>query len=190
MAERVETEPRQVMQIAGMIVTAAVMVNLGFYFLSGLYFDDRAAMYGVTPEAQINSVRVAFAICSGIVALAAIGAARAPRLIGHGLAGAAGLAALAGALGAISKHMHVVLPATLIVIGVLLPLLVWRSLAQSRPAWAFLIAMCAMFAAITLFGSTKIRGALDIGLWSALIFPGLLVVATAALAMVRDEYHE
>jgi hypothetical protein len=41
-----------------------------------------------------------------------------------------------------------------------------------------------------LFGSTKVRGALGIGLWYAMIFPGLLAVATAALLLVRRDYRD
>ena len=190
MAERVETDPRQAMQIAGVIVTATLILNLGFYFLSSMYFEDRAAMHGMATDAQINAVRYAFAAFTAIVAITAIAAVREPRLVGHGLAAMMGLVAIAGAFGAIKQDQHVVMPATLLVIGVLLPLLAWRSLERSRGAWAFLIAMCVTLASVTLFGSTKIRGALDLGLWHALILPGLLVVATVGLTMIRDEYRE
>lgn len=190
MSERVETDPRQAMQIAGVIVTATLILNLGFYFLSNLYFEDRAAMHGAVSDAHLNGVRIAFAVFSGLVALAAVAAVRSPRAIGHGLAGGMGLLSIAGAAGAISQDQHVVLPTALLVIGVLLPLLVWQSLERARGAWAFLISMCITLAAITLFGATKIRAAVDIGLWHALIIPGLLVVAAFALTMVRDDYRE
>jgi hypothetical protein len=42
---------------------------------------------------------------------------------------------------------------------------------------------------VTFFGAPKIRHVLDIGLWHALIIPALMIVATIALGMVRDEYR-
>jgi hypothetical protein len=86
--------------------------------------------------------------------------------------------------------MPAVLPAALLVLGVLYPVLVWRSLEHSRGAWAFLISMCGVLAIVLLFGAPKVRGVLDIGLWTALIMPGLLAVATVGLAMLRVDYRE
>jgi len=178
------------MQIAGIVVVAAVITNIAFYFLSGMYFEDRSAIYGgVTPE-HISSVRGAFGVFTGSVAIASVIASLAPRLTGHAIAAAASIAALIAGVAAVSKGITFELPAALIVSGIVLAVLVMKSLQRARGAWAFLIGMTSVFAAVLLFGSTKIRGALDIGLWTALIIPGLLAVATVSLAMVRDEYRD
>jgi len=83
-----------------------------------------------------------------------------------------------------------VLPVSLFVIGALYPALVWRSLEHSRGAWSFLISMCGVLALVLFFGAPKVRGVLDIGLWTALIMPGLLTVAMVGLTMIRADYRE
>jgi hypothetical protein len=40
-----------------------------------------------------------------------------------------------------------------------------------------------------LFGAPKVRAQVGIGLWIALIFPGMCVVATTTLASLRDDYR-
>jgi len=83
-----------------------------------------------------------------------------------------------------------VLGMTLLVSGVLMPVLVVFSSQGSRPAWAFLIAICGVFAVVEFFGAPKVRGALDVSLWITMILPGLNAVAVAALASLRGEYVE
>jgi hypothetical protein len=177
-------------QIAGLVVTAAVITNIAFYFLSDLYFEDRTVIYGAVSSAHVNTVRMNFGIFTGSISIGAIIAAMQPRILGHALAGAFGLAAIIASIAAISHDMHPVLPGALLASGILLDVLVWRSLARSRAAWSFLIGMTATLAAVLLFGATKVRNVFDIGLWTALIIPGLLAVCTVALAMVRDDYRE
>jgi hypothetical protein len=177
-------------QIAGLVVTAAVITNIAFYFLSDLYFEDRSAMYGAVSDSAINRVRIHFGIFTGSISAGAILAAIQPRILGHALAGTFAVGALVAGVGAISRNMHPVLPGALIVAGILLAVLVWKSLERSRVAWAFLIGMTATLAAVLLFGSTKVRSVFDVGLWTALIIPGLLTVCTVALAMTRDDYRE
>ncbi len=41
-----------------------------------------------------------------------------------------------------------------------------------------------------LFGSTKVRNVIGIGLWYSMIIPGLLAAATAAVAMIRKQYRD
>ncbi|MBA3464477.1 MAG: hypothetical protein H0T46_31385 [Deltaproteobacteria bacterium] len=187
MSEKSEGTP---IQVAGLVVTAAVITNIAFYFLSDLYFEDRSAMYGAVSDAHINNVRLHFGIFTGSISLSAIFAAFWPRILGHVLAAMLGVVAIVAGVGAISRNMHPVLPAALIVAGVMLAVLVWKSFERSRVAWAFLIGMTSSLAAVLLFGSTKVRSVFDIGLWTALIIPGKLVVCTVALAMVRDDYRE
>lgn len=190
MADRGDTRHTQATQLATVVVITTVVLNVLFYVLSNLYFEDRAAMYGMASDDHIRGVRIAFGYFTGSVAIATVCAVIAPRAIGHGLGAAAGLLALVGAYGATAKDMHPVLPATLLVVGLLVPVLVWQSLVRSRAAWSFLIAICAVLGIVTLFGATKVRTAAGIGLWDALIIPGLLAVATAALAMTRDAYRQ
>jgi hypothetical protein len=183
-------DPASLPQIAGIIGVAVLLTNVAFYFLSGMYFGDRAAIYGgVTPE-HVSGVRMAFGVFTGSVGVAAILASWQPMLIGHFIAAVAGIGALLAGVLAMASAVTPVLPAALIVSSLVIGLLVWKSLDRSRAAWAFLVGMTAMLAAVLLFGSTKIRGALDIGLWTALIIPGMLAVATVALAMVRSEYRD
>ncbi len=178
------------MQIAGLVVTACVIANIGFYFLSDLYFEDRSAIYGSVTTGHINDVRIAFAIFTGSLGLTSIAAAMRPMWVGHGIAAAASIAAVLGGVSAALHDMTAVLPVALIVTGIVLALLIWKSLEKVRGAWAFLIGMTSVLAAVLLFGATKVRGSLDVGLWIALIIPGMLAVATVALAMTRDDYRE
>ncbi len=183
-------DPRSVPQVAAIIGIAVVLTNAAFYFLSGMYFSDRAAIYGgVTPE-HVNSVRIAFGVFTGSVGLAAILAAWQPMFVAHTIAAVTGLAALFAGIAAFSRDMTSVLPVSLVVSSFVLGILTWKSLDRSRPAWAFLVGMTSILSAVLLFGATKVRGVLDVGLWTALIIPGLLAVATVALTLVRDEYRD
>jgi hypothetical protein len=190
MADETHTDAKQAMQIAGLVATACVITNIAFYFLSGLYFEDRAAQFGIATSDHILAVRGAFAVFTGSIGLASIVAALAPRSIGHAIAGSAGGMSLFGAIGAFSRGMTPVLGAALVVVGILFPLLTWKSLARARGAWSVLIALCSVYGVVLLFGAPKVRGILGIGLWTALIIPGMLAVATVALAMVRSDYAE
>ncbi len=185
MAEVVPTTRKQSLQMAGVTAATALTLNGLFWVMSGMYFDDKPAQMA----GDIGSVRAAFAILSFLVAAMSYAAALAPRLIGHGLAFAVGVASLVGGIGALTSSLPGVMGATLIVCGVVTATLARYSLEYSRPAWAFLIGMLSVLATVTFFGAPKIRHVLDIGLWHALIIPGLMIVATIALGMVRGEYR-
>lgn len=190
MAKATEVDLAQARQVSIMIAVAAVGLNAAFYFLSKMYFDDRAATTIVNPE-TIGATRKAFAIMTGTVGLAAIIAQFAPRIVTHALAGLIGVTALVGAAGAASKDFHPVLPIALGVLGGLILVLLYFSIAtRSRPAWAFLVATCAVGALVTLFGATKIRNATDVSLYHALILPGILAVVTVMLIAQADDYAE
>ncbi len=190
MADERPTNQKQAMQIAGLVVTACVITNIAFYFLSNLYFEDRAAQFGVATSEQVFSVRLAFAVFTASIGLASIIAALAPWSVAHAITGAAGAMSLFGAVGAFSRGMTPVLGASLLVLGIAFPLLTWRSLLRARAAWSVLIALCSVYGVVLLFGAPKVRGILGIGLWTALIIPGMLTVGTVALAMVSDRYRE
>lgn len=185
MADVVRTTRKQSLQMAGVIAGTALGLNAVFYVMSGFYYDDKPQL-GV----NIGSVRFAFLLLTLLVSGMSYLAALAPRLVGHGVGAIAGLAALVGGIGALTTTMPGALGASLLVIGVLMPVLVWRSLVHSREAWSFLIAMLAVLATVTFFGAPKVRHVLGIGLWYALIIPALQIVAVIALSMLRDEYRD
>jgi hypothetical protein len=47
-----------------------------------------------------------------------------------------------------------------------------------------------VFGTVDFFGAPKVRGLLGIGLWTALIVPGLQIISVIALTMLRGEYRE
>ena len=181
---------KQAVQVLSVVAGFGLVLNLMFYFLSQSYFDDRARRFGPDELLAIDSARAAFATMTGAVVVAASVAALAPRLVGHALAAAAGLAALAAAFPALSRGYPGVVGVTLIVVGVIIPLVVWRSFVRSRAAWSFLIALCATLGVITLFAAPKLRALFDVSLWTSMIVPGLFGVATVALSMLGEQYKE
>ena len=185
-----DVDPRNATKIAGIVVGVTVVLNVLFIFLSGAYFQDRAAIHGPVSDAEISSVRMGFAVFSGLTAAAACAAVFYPRLVGHALPLLTSLAAFVAAAAGYSKGLHIVLPVTLALVGLLLPLLVWKSYFKSRAGWSFLAGMVGVLAVVMLFGSTKVRNVIGIGLWYSMIIPGLLAVATAALAMIRNQYRD
>lgn len=185
MADIARTTFKQRMQMAGVIAGAAFTFNSLFWVASHFYYSDKPL-----EAADIGSVRFAFVTLSLIVAAMAYAAALAPRLIGHGLAAAMAIASLIGGIAALAKGMPPVMGATLLLIGILVPPLIWKSLHHSRAAWSFLISIVGVFAAVTFFGSPKVNHILGIGIWHAMIIPGLQVVCVIALSMLRAEYRD
>ena len=185
MAEAAPTTLKQRMQMAGVVAGAAFTFNSLFWVASHFYFKDKPL-----EAADAGDVRIAFLTLSLIVSAMAYGAALAPRLIGHGLAIAMGIASFVGGIAVFAKDMQPVMGMTMLVMGGLIPWLTWKSLHHSRSAWSFLIAIMAVWGAVCFFGAPKIRHLLDIGLWHALIIPGLQVVGVIALTMLRDEYRD
>ena len=185
-----EIDPRAATRIAGIIVGVAVLLNVLFMFLSGEYFADRVRIHGPVSDAEITSARMGFAVFTGSTALAACAAVFRPRLVAHILPLVASLAAFVAAAAGYSKGLHIVLPVTLLLVGMILPLLVWKSFENSRAGWAFLSGMIGVFAVVMLFGSTKVRNVMGIGFWYSMVIPGLLGVGTAALGMIRRRYRD
>lgn len=183
-------------RIAIMTVGAFIAINIAFYILSGSYFESHreiVAGVGAVPTYsadQMMGVRISFAVFSGIIAAFSFAAAVWPRVVGHGLPVLLALGHLVGAVAAFTHSAPPVVGMTLLVTGVLMPVLAWHSIRRSRSAWAFLVAICGVFAIVELFGAPKVRGALDIGLWLTMILPGLNIVAVAALVSLRSEYLE
>lgn len=176
---------KQRMQMAGVVVGALFTFNSLFWIASHFYFADKPL-----ESASVESVRFAFFIMSAMVAVMAYGAALAPRFNGHLIAAVMGIAALVGGIAALAKGMPPVMGATMLVVGIIMIPLVYLSLQRSRSAWSFLIAIVAVFGAVTFFGSPKVAHILGIGLWYAMVIPGLQVVCVIALSMLRAEYRE
>lgn len=178
------------MQIAGLVLMLVVLLNVAFYFLSDLYFADRVKRFGANELQHMPGVRTAFGVFSGVVGVAAILAAFAPKQVGHGLAAALGLLSLYAATASFGAGMQGALGVGLAVLGVAFPLLAWFSYRGSRPAWAFLIALTSVMALMLLFGAPKVRNIVGVGLWTAMILPGLFSVATASLLVLRSRYSD
>ncbi len=188
-----DDDQRLAVQLTIIIAVSLVLLNVVFYFLSGFYYDDKRASQGMMStitSSTVSSTRVAFGIFSGITGVTLIGTMFAPKWVGHIVAVAFGLAAFIAAIAAGRAGTPLALTVSLVVIGALFPsLAVLSLLRQSRGAWAFLCSMCWVLAVIMLFGAPKIRSQIDIGLWTAMLIPGLLAVAAIGLTMVRRNYR-
>jgi hypothetical protein len=112
------------------------------------------------------------------------------RLIGHWFVTVIGTAAFAAGIAAFARGLPNVMGAVLLIVGVALPTLAWRSYHQSRAAWAFSISILAVLATVTFFGAPKIRDLLGIKLGIAMVIPVVMIAATVILVMLRDEYRE
>lgn len=184
-------------------VRMAILCALGTVFANGIFFILSYAYYkahatnlgegtGLT-YFQIDthamwSTREAFLVLTLIGGALAYVATRVPREFGHGLALLLGLTNLAAAYGAFDKSLPMVMPVTLLVAGLVMPVLVYLSWQKSRSAWAFLIALVAVFGGIGFFGAPKVRQLVGIGLWTAMIMPMLTIETVIALAVIRRDY--
>ncbi len=192
-AQRKPGEANPIVQLAILVGVVVLVLNGGFYFISDAYFDDRVKRFGAQELARLSGARVDFAIFTVVVGAAAVLAALRPRTVGHGIAALAGLASLLAAPFAL--EVGGVLMTTLLLVAGMFGLLIRYSLRRSRAAWACLAALCAVYGVVMFFGAPKVRGllvepVLDRGMWIAMIAPGLLGIATAALSMNRAEYRE
>ena len=189
------TDHGQTTRKAIICITALGALNAVFYFLSASYFDSHRQIVGgvsvpsYSPE-QMTQVRMNFAVFSGVVAAFALAGWIWARRVGHLLPVLLGAFALVAGIGAFRHDAPTVLWVTLLVYGVLTPVLAWHSYRRSRAAWAFLIAMCAVFWVVDLFGAPKARGELGISLWITMILPWLNCVASFTLRSLHNEYVE
>lgn len=192
-SQTADEDQRLAVQLTIIIAVSLVLLNVVFYFLSGFYYDDKRASQGMMStitSSTVSSTRVSFGIFSGITGVTLIASMFAPKWVGHTVAAAFGLAAFIAAFFAGRAGTPLALTVSLVVIGALFPsLAVLSLLRRSRGAWAFLCSMCWVLAVIMLFGAPKIRSQIDIGLWTAMLIPGLLAVAAIALTMVRRDYR-
>jgi hypothetical protein len=186
-APKPPTQAQLVVQVAMLAGIAVVTLNGLFYFAGTAYFEDK----GVVNTAKLKAAWIAFAIFTITVVGASVVASIKPKLVGHGIAAIAGVGSLIAAIAALGRDMPMVLPVTLLILGGTLPALAYYSMQlKVRAAWSFLCALCGVFATVLLFGAPKVRGVLGLSLWTALIIPGLLTVATIALSRVSNDYRE
>ena len=188
-AQRKPGEANPIVQLAILVGIFIVVLNVGFYLISDVYFDDRAKRFGAQELARLSGARRDFTIFTIAGGAATVLSAMYPRILGHVIPALAGLGSLIAAFAAFAADLGAVLPMTLLLVAGMFGLLIWHSLRQSRAAWACLAALCAVYSVVTLFGAPKIRGLFDVGLWVALIVPGLLAIAVSALRMIRAEYQ-
>ncbi|HMG53742.1 MAG TPA: hypothetical protein VK601_09670 [Kofleriaceae bacterium] len=183
----------QTKRLAILFAAGFVVVNVAFYVLSGSYFETHhqvvngASVPLYSPEQQ-SHLRIVFALVSGAVAAVGFLAGLRRRLVGHVLAAVLGAVNLAGGIAALVQHGPAALIATLGITGAAMPVLAWLSYHRARAAWAFLVALCGVLAVVGLFGAPKIRGMLDVSLWTTMLLPGLLAVACFTLILLRDDY--
>jgi hypothetical protein len=194
MTERAESTQRQATQVAIIIAVVAAALNVAFYLLSTSYFGERAASQNLGTPAQVAdqvaAARTAFAVFSAVVATAAIAATFQPRLIAVGIPFLTALVSFYAAVGTYRAGVFIVMPVTLGMVGLILLALLRGTQRGSRAAWSFLIAMCSTLAVVTLFGVTKVRAGFHVGLWYAMVVPGLLTVATVALTLLGRAFAE
>jgi hypothetical protein len=174
-------------QVAIIIAAIALALNGLFFILSQRYLASRGPDIDA---ANLLQLRGAFGMFSGLVALGAIAASIAPKLIGHALGAVMGVASFAAGVEALTHALPAALWVALLITGVLMPLLAVRSWTGGRAAWAFLNVICGTFGVCLLFGAPKVRALLGIGLWHALIIPGLMFTASAALSAIHGSYRE
>jgi hypothetical protein len=176
-------------------VGAFIVLNVGFYFLSGNYFEaHRQVVNGqsvpsYTPD-QASHIRMVFGIVSGALIGVSFIATLQRRIVAHALAGLLGVGTFIGGIAAWAFHAPGALIATQLIIGLVMPVLAWFSYHRARAPWAFLVALCGVLALADLFGAPKIRMALDVSLWATMIVPGLYAIACVALAQLSADYLE
>jgi hypothetical protein len=190
----IETEDRKAAtQLAFVIAAMAVLMNVGFYFLADVYYAEKKAGQGLLSSinaSTVQSTRLSFALFTGLVSASMIAAMFRPRIVAHVLASVFGTASLVAAIAAVRAGMPGALSMALLVLGFAFPALTWRSVAGSRAAWSFLAAICWVLGVTMLFGAPKVRAKMDVGLWTAMIIPGLLFVAGVALTAIRGDYRD
>jgi hypothetical protein len=206
MLRPMSTAHAQTRYMAILCAGAFLVAYAGFYVMSGSYFDSH---HDISP-AQMTYIRASFAVFASVVAAFGFAAGIRPREIGHLIPALLGVFHLIASLAAFGHHdVPAVVGVTLLISGVMMPVLAFYSYRGSRPAWAFLIAVCGVFAVVEFFGAPKIRDAMGSGVWTwairlgarnvdeargglwiAMILPGLSAVATAALASLRGTYVE
>ncbi len=188
-----DDDAKLAVQLTVVFLVAAVALNVAFFFLSGVYYDDKRASQGLLTTitaSTVNGTRFSFGLFTGTVTLALIATSFVPKWASHVLVGVTAIASLIASAFAFRAGMPGALWMALLVIGVMLPFLIWQSLVKSRAAWSFMCAICYVLAVVLLFGAPKVRAQVGINLWTAMIIPGMLAVAAVGLTMIRRDYRD
>ena len=175
----------QTSQLLGIIGIVLIATNAFFFLASNSYAKDH-----LLSNSDLMGTRIAFAISSIVVGMSAFAAAYEPRLVGHALGFLLSVSMLAGGIAAFIGHLPPVLGITMLIVAVVTGLLAFHSMRGSRVAWSFLAALMTVMGIVTLFGAPKVRNLIGIGLWYAIIIPGLLAVGVVALGLIRRDYRE
>lgn len=183
-----DAKQKAALQQSMIIVAFTLLLNAAFFFLTPIYYKDMPLHVPV--DKAIADARMAFAVFTIATAVTMCGHMFIARWSSH--AAAIALAVVSMVAGALANKsgMTGVLPFALGVGGLVMGLLVWRSLTGSRIAWAFLVSMCFTLAVVTLFGARKIADQLDVHLWLAMTLPGVFATTGVGLAMVSGQYRE
>jgi uncharacterized membrane protein HdeD (DUF308 family) len=112
------------------------------------------------------------------------------RVIGHGVAVLIGALAVVAGVAALAKGLPAAMGITLVIVGGLLLGMTPLSLRGSRSAWSLLIAILAVFTAVTLFGAPTIHKEVGIAIGIALILPLVQIIGVIALATTHERYRE
>ena len=107
---------------------------------------------------------------------------------GHLTLAVLGLLSLVASVFSFRSHIQPTLGVSLLISGVLLPILVWFSLQRSRAAWSFLIALSIVLGIMTLFGAPKVRSLVGIPMSVALVIPALFAGAVFCLTAIDRRY--
>jgi hypothetical protein len=175
----------QTSQLLGIIGIVLIATNAFFFLASNSYAKDH-----LLANNDVLATRIAFAISSIVVGMSAFAAAYEPRLVGHAFGFLLAIASFAGGIGAFIGHLPPVLGITMLIVGVITGILAFHSMRGSRVAWSFLTSLMTVMGIVTLFGAPKVRNLLHIGLWYAIIIPGLLTVGVVALGLIRRDYRD
>ena len=179
-ARRPAPDPR--VQTSMVIGAGVLFANVAFFVLSMLYANER-------PQTDLGHARMTFGVMSIVLGGASVGAVFAAREVAHAIAAASAVAELVFGVIALRHGLPPVLGVALVVAGLVGGGLVVLSWNGARAAWSFAIALAVVLGVCMLFGAPKVRSQLDIGLWTALIYPGLKFVDVVALVMLRGEFR-
>jgi hypothetical protein len=175
----------QTSHLLGIIGIVLIATNAFFFLASNSYAQDH-----LLSNNHLMATRIAFAISSIVVGMSAFGATYEPRLVGHAFGFLLSVSMLVGGIAAFIGHLPPVLGFTMLMVAGITGVLAFHSMRGSRVAWSFLTSLMAVMGIVTLFGAPKVRNLLHIGLWYAIIIPGLLAVGVVALGLIRRDYSE
>lgn len=175
----------QTSQLLGIIGIVVLATNAFFFLASNSYAKDH-----LLAANEVMNTRIAFGVSSITVGLLAFAAPFEPKLVGHATGFLLAVASFAGGIGAFIGHLPPVLGVTMLIVAVITGILTFHSMRGSRVAWSFLASLMTVMGIVTLFGAPKVRALLHIGLWYAIIIPGVLAVGVVALGLIRRDYRD